>query len=155
VIGLGEYIISRNPKDILKILGLSSCVGLYIYCRKKKMLGMAHIVLPSSTIYKHERGFNPVKYADTAIEEMLKIFCCKGGCRHQENLEIRIYGGIDSGTGDFFRIGEKNREIVRNELIRRGLRFDESETGGHSIRTIIAKVGDGSISIIKRTVDRA
>ena len=62
-IGIAEVRAERDP-SVLVTLGLGSCVGVCLYGRSKKIIGMAHIMLPSSIEIKNNS--NKAKFADTA-----------------------------------------------------------------------------------------
>ena len=150
VVGLGECVISSNPEDILKTFALSTCVGITVYCPEKKILAMAHIVLPDSTNFESERGFNVMKFADTAVPTLFQRLGYEYGCTDKEKMTVRIFGGITSGKKDSFRIGDRNLDLVRTELERLKLFFDDRETGGNVSRTLVARVDFGNVEIIKR-----
>ena len=44
-----------RPPDMLKTLGLGSCVGVVIYDKRSHISGMAHIMLPDSK-YINDKG---------------------------------------------------------------------------------------------------
>ena len=51
-VGMADYKIAKSP-DSLITLGLGSCVGVVIYDKTKQVVGMAHIMLPSSEEIKN------------------------------------------------------------------------------------------------------
>lgn len=152
IVNLGEYAITNEKGATIKIIALRSCVGLYISCCKKDTIAMAHIVLPDSTSYQGNTDFNPIKYADTAVGKMLELFCCAKKCKFKKNLEIRVFGAMCSDDRDVYNIGEKNLAVIRHELSKLKLHYDDSETGGDEIRTVIAVVGEGIVSVNKHKI---
>jgi chemotaxis protein CheD len=149
VVGLGGCIISNNQDDVIKTFALSTCVGITVYCPVKKILAMAHIVLPDSTNFKLDADFNRMKFADTAINDIFQRLGYKYGCTDKEKVRVKIFGGISFGEKDSFHIGERNLFVVRNELNNLNICFDDSETGGNVCRTLIAKVSNGNVDVIK------
>jgi len=73
-VGVAEYYVTHNP-HVLASYGLGSCVGVAIYDERRKIGGMAHIMLPDSKAISKPGG--PGRYADTAVravvEEMEKL----------------------------------------------------------------------------------
>lgn len=47
-VGMADLNYTRHP-GILVTLGLGSCVGIALYDKKIKMIGLAHIMLPGRT----------------------------------------------------------------------------------------------------------
>ncbi len=62
--------------NIIVTSGLGSCVGLTLYDSTSRIGGMAHIMLPEFP--KGKENFKLAKYADTAIETLIKELKSKG-----------------------------------------------------------------------------
>lgn len=65
-IRMGEMAVARDDGILRTLLG--SCIGLALYDRKRKVGGLAHIVLPES------RGETetPAKFVDTAVPALIR-----------------------------------------------------------------------------------
>lgn len=150
IVGLGEYKISNNPKDTIKTFALSTCVAITAYCSLKKTMAMVHVVLPDSISCDNRNDFNDMYYADTAVRSLFSKLGYQYGCRIDNGINVKIFGGISSSLNDAFRIGDRNLEVVRRELNKLNIRFDDSETGGYESRTLVAYVDTGIIEMIKR-----
>ncbi len=75
-VGIGKLKFGTRH-DVLKITALGSCVGLAIYPERFKgepIGALAHIMLPSSRTRTTENNIGKAKYADTAIEHILKKY---------------------------------------------------------------------------------
>ena len=48
VVRMGELAASASAGDVLVCVGLGSCIGLALVCRRGRACGLAHIVLPES-----------------------------------------------------------------------------------------------------------
>ncbi|GHV07872.1 hypothetical protein FACS1894217_09420 [Clostridia bacterium] len=136
-----------NPPDIIKTFALSTCVGMVFYSPRKRAMGMAHIQLPNSRAAHN--GDKPSRFADVApaflLGNMAKMGVTKG------ELQCLLYGGIDGrGEKDCFRVGEKNRAIVKQALKMMGISFTEVDVGGCDSRTLVAYVESGKVDVIKR-----
>ena len=68
-VGLGEIKLSDDPNTVLVAFGLGSCVGIGIFDPVKRIGGMLHAVLPSSTTNNNQEV--PSKYVDTGIPLLL------------------------------------------------------------------------------------
>lgn len=147
VVGIGGYAVSNNSGDIVKTFALSTCVGLVYYSMRKRILGLAHIQLPSAKAMRADD--KPSRFADIAPEfmmkEMMKLGCTRG------ELLISLYGGIDGrGATDCFKIGEKNISTVKAALKAIGLVYSDVDTGGQDSRTLVCHVNSGIVEVIKR-----
>ena len=148
VVGIGGYAVSGSPDDIIKTFALSTCVGLVYYSMRKRAMAMAHIQLP--VCRSMSAGDKPSRFADIAPEFMLKEMQRKHGVTSREVL-ISLYGGVDGkGSGDCFRIGEKNLQTVKESLRKLGLVYNEVDTGGQESRTLVAHTSTGIVEVIKR-----
>ena len=123
VIGIGEYCVSGDTEDILKIYGLSSCIGLVMYCPDIKVLGLGHFLLPDSGTNKILSGISPAYFVDTGIEAMIEKICLTYGYR-KENIEVSVYGGAAAKTSDdIFNIGKRNIIAVKKKIAEHRLKI--------------------------------
>jgi two-component system chemotaxis response regulator CheB len=119
----GEYFISKQPHIISTLLG--SCVAVCLYHPQLKFGGMNHYMLPSSPT-KERSG----KYGDYAIAVLLQFFERTVGSLN--GLQAIISGGanvvnaISAGP----QIGERNIEIARDTLRKRGIPIIKENVGG-------------------------
>ncbi len=86
-VGMADYKTARTP-EILLTAGLGSCIGICIHDPLLKVGGMAHIMLPTASI---SLGGNPAKYADTALELLLKEISGMGA--NKARLKAKMAGG--------------------------------------------------------------
>jgi chemotaxis protein CheD len=151
-VGIADMNIIKPPYTI-RTTGLGSCVGVVIYDEKKEIAGLAHIMLPDSSLAKSGQK-NVAKFADTAIKELVQILV-KEGARMQF-LKAKLAGGAQmfqfaSGV-DLMRIGPRNVEAVRKELSDLRIRVVAEDVGGNSGRTIEFNLNDCLLNI--RTVSK-
>lgn len=121
---------------VLKTTGLGSCVGLTMFDPKSKVAGMAHVMLPSSSIAR-ESQINVAKYADTSIPELLERMKAAGA--RIERMEAKMAGGAQMfalGGSDTLRIGPRNVESCTEMLNRYGIPIKAQDTGGSYGRTV-------------------
>lgn len=153
IIGLGEYAVSDQSEDSIKTFALGSCVGIVLYNRKEKKLGMVHIVLPEKFEYREHAYQNKIGYfADIGVPMIFeKVF---GGYPIQKkDYYVSLYGGAISRKGeDYFCIGMRNLEKIEEILRKHGVQYDKRYTGGQCSRTIEAFVSDGRIEVKEQKV---
>ncbi|MFC4320158.1 chemotaxis protein CheD [Litchfieldia salsa] len=135
-VGIADMSVIKAPQTI-RTSGLGSCVGVVIYDPGQEVAGLAHVMLPDSTLAK-TGTLNLAKYADTAIQELIKMIVKSGGRSHA--LKAKMAGGAQmfpnlSGN-DMMRIGPRNVEAVMNELRKFKISVLSSDVGGNQGRTI-------------------
>ncbi|MDE3838541.1 chemotaxis protein CheD [Bacillus methanolicus] len=135
-VGIADMKIVRAP-GLIRTSGLGSCVGVVIYDQVKEIAGLAHVMLPDSSLAK-AGTINRAKYADTAIKELVSLLV-KGGAR-QMALKAKIAGGAQmfqfAAANDMMRIGPRNVEAVKRELAALKIVIVAEDVGGNNGRTI-------------------
>ena len=135
-VGIADMNIVQSPV-LIRTSGLGSCVGVVVYDQFKEIAGMAHVMLPDSSLSKMGQ-INHAKYADTAIKELVERIVQAGASIR--TLKAKIAGGsqmfqFSSGT-DLMRIGPRNVEAVKKELMALHIPIVAEDVGGNSGRTI-------------------
>jgi len=87
-VGVAELKVSDNS-DILASFGLGSCVAVAVYDPKKKIGGLAHVMLPESRGKDNPKV--PGKFADTAIPDLVDRLERLGA--RPKCLKCKIVGG--------------------------------------------------------------
>jgi chemotaxis protein CheD len=108
-IRMGEMAVAREDGVLRTLLG--SCIGLALYDRKRKVGGLAHVVLPES------RGGTdkPGKFMDTAIPALFQDMKKLAGGAIEPTA--RIVGGANMfATEVVATIGEQNVEASERVL---------------------------------------
>lgn len=145
-IGIAEIAAAKDPA-VLVTLGLGSCVGVCLYDRSEKIVGMAHVMLPSSVDIKNNS--NKAKFADTAVEMLIADMIALGA--DDKVITAKIAGGAQmfafKSTNDLMRIGERNVEAVRDELRKRRVSIVAEDVGGNYGRTIEFFSKNGKLSV--------
>lgn len=135
-VGIADIKIVKTP-DKIRTSGLGSCVGVVIYDTQLKIAGLAHIMLPDSSLARGEK-INIAKFADTALKKMTNDLLLIGANRFR--LKAKIAGGAQMfhfhTQNEQMRIGPRNVEAVKNELKVLGIPLVAEDTGGNSGRTI-------------------
>lgn len=135
-VGIADLNTVREPNTI-RTLGLGSCVGIVIYDEQKRVAGLAHILLPDSSVTK-QKTINEYKYADTAIPVLVDRLLEIGARKHA--LKAKIAGGAEmfkfSSGSDLLRIGPRNIDASLNELNKLKIPVIAQDVGGNIGRTI-------------------
>jgi chemotaxis protein CheD len=135
-VGMADLNVAKPPQKI-RTSGLGSCVGVIIYDDTTKTCGMAHVMLPNSSLGKSE-SMNKAKYADTALDVLIQKLNEIGANKNQ--LKAKLAGGAQmfkfSSSSEMMRIGPRNVEAVKEKLQQLKIRIVAEDVGGSSGRTI-------------------
>ncbi len=146
IIGIADMALAKSP-DTLTTLGLGSCVGVVLYDRTNKIGGLSHILLPAAP--GGDAELNKAKYADTAIDELIRRMVAAGACAH--TLVAKLAGGasmFNTATNtDIMQVGRRNVEMCRAVLKRRSISILNEDTGGNIGRTIIFDCSTGALNV--------
>ena len=152
-VGMADLNVCVSP-DSITTLGLGSCVGIALRDPVTKIGGLAHVMLPDSTIIRNNT--NIPKFADTGIEELVKQVVARGANRSR--LVAKIAGGAQmfafSGNSDMLRVGERNVEAVKRKLNALGIHILAEDTGLNFGRTVefYPETGDFVIKAVGKSV---
>jgi chemotaxis protein CheD len=145
-VGMADLRVVKHPGS-LTTLGLGSCIGICLYDPSTKLIGMAHIMLPSSKTIKNNQ--NVAKFADTAIVKLIDDMKKEGA--NTRRLVSKIAGGSQmfkfSSGNDMMKIGQRNAEAVREILKENKIPILADDTGGNFGRTIEFYSESGSVLI--------
>ncbi len=126
---------------------LGSCVGICLYDSIRGIAGMSHVLLPDSRMCPRDQ--NVMKFADTAIEELINRMQRQGAAKHR--LTAKIAGGAQLFGNDTssksMRIGDRNVQAVKEHLNRYNIRILSEDTGLNYGRTVEFCSVDGSVII--------
>lgn len=135
-VGIADLNTVMGP-DTIRTSGLGSCVGVILYDETKKIAGLAHVLLPDSSLTK-QINKNEYKYADTAIPILLNKLVAIGVRKNR--LKAKLAGGAQmfqfTSNTDVMKIGPRNAEAVQKKLIEFKIPVISSDLGGNEGRTI-------------------
>jgi chemotaxis protein CheD len=145
-VGMADLQSARHP-CIITTLGLGSCVGVALYDSSKKIAGLAHIMLPSST--QARNNGNVAKFADTAIAKLVDDMIMLGASK--ANIVAKLAGGAQmfqfSNASEMMRIGLRNVAAVKEMLSQLRIPIIAEDTGGNYGRTIEINSENGALLI--------
>lgn len=136
VVGISDLKVVTAP-DLIRTSGLGSCVGAVLYDEAKQVAGLAHVLLPDSSLTQ-QANINCYKYADTAIPVLIDQLVEKGARKRM--LKAKLAGGAQmfhfTSNSDVMRIGPRNAEAIQRELKAHQIPVISSDLGGNAGRTI-------------------
>lgn len=125
---IGQVALTRPPNVLQTVLG--SCLGVVLYDEINKIMGMTHVLLPSSV--GRTPSELPGKYADKAVECLYNALIKLGG--QHSNIKAKIAGGarmfqasIDYSNTD---VGSDNTKAVKQALKKLNIKIIAEDTGG-------------------------
>lgn len=147
VVGISDYKLARNP-NIFVTYALGSCVGVCLYDTHLKMGGLAHIMLPESSMFA-KNEINRMKFADTALIDLVQDLIKLGADRRR--LTAKIAGGaqmfeVQQGTL-IGTIGERNISSVKKALQLQRIPVIAEDTGLNYGRTVYFDLDTGIMKI--------
>ena len=149
VVNIADYKVAKNNCTLVSV-SLGSCVGIALYDSINKTGGLAHIMLPDSSLMSNNAGLSsPNKFADTAIKLMLKEMEKFGALKC--NLTARITGGAcmfkTASSNPIMNIGVRNIEAVKKVLAEEKIPIIAEDVGKNYGRTIEFMVETGKVLI--------
>jgi chemotaxis protein CheD len=138
---MGEIGVGRDGDALRTFLG--SCVGLALYDRRRKIGGLAHIVLPDS----RGQGQPPGKYADTAVRHTIRLLEALAG-----GETLRLVAKLAGGAKMFpfqtgMTVGDQNVQAVERLLAAEGIAVVGRCCGGEHGRHMTLEVSTGTVWI--------
>jgi chemotaxis protein CheD len=145
MVRMGELEVANDEGAVLATIGLGSCIGLTLLEAGRPVIGLAHIVLPSSN---GDPGETPAKFADTAVPALLERMSKIGAIKAR--LEAILVGGAQMfsfGSSPALDMGRRNEEATRAALAAAGIRVRAAATGGNKGRTVYVQASTRRIFV--------
>lgn len=145
-VGIGEFVVSNDVKDIIKTYALGSCVAVIMYDKTNKAAGMIHIALPDSKVNPKKAESRPGFFADTGLPLFIEEMKKKGAVR--SSTWIKMAGGSNiMDEGKTFDIGRRNAIAIKRYLWKKGLGVIKEDIGGNISRTVSINVATGEVLV--------
>lgn len=146
VVGVADLQLSRDSSKSIITYALGSCIGVTLYDPVAKVGGMLHFMLPESTVSVDKAAANPAMFGDLGLPILFDKVVAAGAKR--ERLVVCAAGGAEVLADDgHFRIGSRNRTILRKILWKLNILLAADDTGGQHSRTLSLRLADGAIQI--------
>ncbi len=148
-IGVADIAITNDPNATLVTYALGSCIGVTIYDPIAKIGGMLHFMLPLSKVNPDKAAKRPAMFADTGIPLLFRSAYELGA--QKERMIVCAAGGAEILNDDgHFRVGSRNRTMLRKLFWKNNILLSADETGGNISRTLVMPLSDGTVSIRNR-----
>ncbi len=150
IVDIAGMAVSPNPDDVLITYALGSCLGIVLYDPVIKVGGLAHVMLPDSSLENGSTDFNRLKYIDTGVPMLFKEMYRYNAQKHR--IRNAIIGGAQIMDQDkYFNIGERNIAALRKLFWRNNVLINKKHIGDRMNRTVRLEVGTGNIYVKEST----
>jgi len=145
-VGISDWKVNKGEGTIVTY-ALGSCVGICLWDSVTQIGGLSHIMLPDSKGVTAGAATNRMKFADTAIPDMLKKMLGMGA--GQARIKAKIAGGAQmfQTSHEKFNIGDRNVVSVKDTLRQLGIPIIAQDTGLNYGRTVFFTTGDGKVEV--------
>ncbi len=147
-IKLGQIIFTKTPENY-NLLGIGTCLAVFLYDLKRNNFIISHCLLPSSEDYVNGTIDLPGKFVDSAIRIMIEKMVEKGSSKR--DIFAKIVGGGQIFE-DHMLIGQRNIETGKKVLKELDIPIIAEDVGGKEGRSIQSFASDASIQIKKKGV---
>ena len=146
VISVADHAVTNDPTATLVTYALGSCIGVTIYDPIAHVGGMIHFMLPKCIARAKRVDTPPAMFGDIGIPLLFKE-CYALGAK-KERLVVCAAGGAEVlNDNGVFKVGSRNRTLIRKIFWKNGILLSAEETGGTIARTMSLKMSDGSVEI--------
>lgn len=149
VVGVADCAVSDDPTAEIITYALGSCIGVTAYDPVAKVGGMLHFMLP--TAFDKEKGEEkPAMFGDTGVPLLFRSLYAMGA--QKERLIVCAAGGAEViEDNGHFRVGPRNRTILRKLFWKNNILLSADETGGNISRTVRIALATGEITVRHRS----
>lgn len=146
VVGVADVAVSKEPGAEIVTYALGSCIGVTVFDPVTKVGGMLHFMLPSSATNEEKASAKPAMFADTGVPLLFKS-CYEIGA-DRRRLVVCAAGGAEVLADDgHFKIGSRNRTILRKLFWKANILLAADDTGGNVSRTMSLNLADGTVRV--------
>ena len=146
IVDIADMKVSADHEAALVTYSLGSCIGVTVYDPEVHVGGMAHFMLPLSTLDSEKARTRPFMYVDIGMVLFLEALFQLGA--RKDRCIVKVAGGSQVlDTHDIFRIGQRNYTVLRKILWKNGLLLKGEDVGGSLSRTMRLDLADGRVTI--------
>jgi len=146
IVGVGDIQVTDDRGVELITYALGSCIGVTVYDPVAGVGGLLHFMLPNASIDKIKAAVKPAMFGDTGIPLLFKS-CYKLGAV-KERLVVCAAGGAEiMDDNSRFRIGPRNRTIIRKIFWKNSVLLSAEDSGGTLSRTMSMQMDSGQVSV--------
>lgn len=146
IVNVSDGRVSNDPMDIMATYSLGSCIGVCLYDPVAHVGGMLHYQLPSSMMDAKRAEENPLMFADTGMNILMRELTALGANR--KRMQVKIAGGaaMDNGPKGF-DIGKRNYLAIKKILWQNSMFVDAEDVGGTSARNLYMNIANGAVTV--------
>jgi chemotaxis protein CheD len=146
VVGVADMVASNDAGAEIVTYSLGSCLGVAIYDPQRKVGGLLHLMLPTSTIDPDKASGQPYMFVDTGVPRLFQAVYGLGGDRAR--LLLKVAGGAQFLDDErIFNIGQRNIAALTALCARNGFSINAQDLGGRSSRTVRLDLSTGQFFI--------
>lgn len=146
VVGIADMAVTADPKATLITYALGSCIGVTLFDPVAKVGGLLHFMLSQSSLNQEKATQSPCMFADTGVP-LLFTRAYELGAK-KERMVVCAAGGAEIlGDGGHFKIGSRNRTMLRKLFWKNNVCLATSDTGGSNSRTLSLRLVDGMVTV--------
>jgi chemotaxis protein CheD len=146
VVGVADFVVSDDPTATIITYALGSCIGVTIFDPAVKVGGMLHFMLPSQDLNRDKAEAKPAMFGDTGIPMLFKA-CYELGAKKERMIVCAAGGAEVMADEGHFKIGSRNRTLLRKIFWKNGILLAADDTGGTHSRTMSISLTDGRVTI--------
>lgn len=146
LVGVSDLVVSDASAAGIVTFALGSCIGVTVFDPVAKIGGMLHFMLPQAAANVDKSTLNPAMYGDQGIPLLFRSCYELGAVK--ERLVVCAAGGAEILDDDgCFRVGARNRTLLRKIFWQNGVLIAAEDTGGNASRTLSLQLTDGTVEI--------
>jgi chemotaxis protein CheD len=146
VVGVADLAVAKDPTKSIVTYALGSCIGVTIFDPVSRVGGMLHFMLPEGKTSPEKAAANPAMFADAGVPQLFQRAYKLGA--EKSKLIVCAAGGAEILAEDgHFRIGSRNRTMLRKIFWQNNVLLSADDTGGNHSRTMTLSLKDGTVSI--------
>lgn len=146
IVNVSDARVSAESADVLVTYSLGSCIAVALYDPVRRIGGMLHYQLPTSSLDAARAQQNPHMFADTGMRSLLDAMSSAGA--EKRRLKVHLAGAAQMlNDNKLFDIGRRNHAAIRKILWQLGLFIDGEDIGGTAPRNLYLGIADGAVTI--------
>ncbi len=146
VVGMGEFVASKDPAERLVAPALGSAVAVTVHDPVARVGGILHAILPTSALDPHDARHHPGRFVDTGIPALFHALYALGAVRRR--LVVKLAGGSADDDDRRDGAGTRNVAACHRLLQRNGVNVHAQDHGGvRCTRHVALRVATGDVSV--------
>lgn len=153
VVGVADIAVTDDPQARIVTYALGSCIGVTVFDPTAQVGGMLHFMLPNAKSCPGKADSRPAMFGDTGIAMLFDAILDIGAKR--DRLVVCAAGGAEIiADNGHFRVGSRNRTLLRKLFWKNNILLAAEETGGTISRTMSLQMATGAVAIRNKSEER-